>query len=309
MPDDFLGNFEESRFSYKKHPLFIFVGRIHGEVETRFGRHHHDEAGEVIFVRYGAGYTTINGVDHKIHAGDIVLHNKGVSHEEQCFPEGPSGLVEYYYLGVGNLLYEGIKEGDLIPEHLPSIYACGDYKVDVENLMMRLFEECSRKDIGYLHVCQGLTEALIVQIMRIVNRKYRLFKEEENVPIVQKIKNMIDQNFNKDIKLSQIAERLHISSDYLSHVFKNKTGHSPINYLINRRIIESKKLMLQTNKAIKEIAALVGCKSPAYFSYLFKKETGIAPNAYREYVYRNGSSTIDFTPNEQQNIVSFEQDR
>jgi len=298
MPEEFRGNFEESRFSYAKLPLFIFAGHIYGEVETRFGKHHHDEASEIIFIRSGAGFSTINGTDHKIQSGDIILHNKGVSHEEQCYPESPSSMAEYYYLGIGNLLYTGIKEGDLIPDHLPSVYPCGDNRGEMESLMTRLFEECSQKDIGYLHVCQGLTEMIVVQIMRIINREYGLFGAESNVSIVQKIKNMIDQNFNRDIRLSEIAEMLHISNDYLSHVFKNKTGYSPINYLINRRIIESKKLMLQTNKPIKEIAALVGCKSPTYFSFLFKKETGVVPSKYRENINKNKSSTVDAAPAE-----------
>ena len=58
-------------------------------------------------------------------------------------------------------------------------------------------------------------------------------------------------------------------------------GISPINYLINRRIEESKNLLTTTNYSIRDISTIVGFSNSSYFSQMFKKFTGDSPRAYK----------------------------
>ena len=58
--------------------------------------------------------------------------------------------------------------------------------------------------------------------------------------------------------------------------------------MITRRIDEAKRLLLQTDKPIYEIAALVGYENDKYFSMLFKKVVSRTPGAYREHIRNNG---------------------
>jgi YesN/AraC family two-component response regulator len=64
-------------------------------------------------------------------------------------------------------------------------------------------------------------------------------------------------------------------------VFKDQTGESPINYLINLRLEKAKNLLVSTESPIKSIAQAVGYKDAYYFSKLFKKYCGHSPCKFR----------------------------
>jgi len=86
----------------------------------------------------------------------------------------------------------------------------------------------------------------------------------------------------EDITLQTLSDLTYLNKYYLVHAFKNYKGVSPINYLINRRLIEAKHLLATTNYPISKIAASIGFSSQSYFSQVFRKETGMSPNAYRQ---------------------------
>ena len=69
---------------------------------------------------------------------------------------------------------------------------------------------------------------------------------------------------------------------YLSHAFKREYGVSPINYMISRRIDESKYLLAETDLSLSQIAQLLGFSSLSYFSQVFHRTQGISPKEYRQ---------------------------
>ena len=69
---------------------------------------------------------------------------------------------------------------------------------------------------------------------------------------------------------------------YLSHAFKREYGVSPINYMISRRIEESKYLLAETDLSLSQIAQLLGFSSLSYFSQVFHRSQEISPKEYRQ---------------------------
>ncbi|MGO1580515.1 MAG: helix-turn-helix domain-containing protein [Peptoniphilaceae bacterium] len=85
-----------------------------------------------------------------------------------------------------------------------------------------------------------------------------------------------------DISLDDISYISGYNKSYFSRIFKEKRNINFSNFLINLRIEESKKLLLNTDLTILEISIKVGFKSLSYFSSTFKKVTGYSPKKYRE---------------------------
>ncbi|HHW30623.1 MAG TPA: response regulator [Clostridiaceae bacterium] len=85
----------------------------------------------------------------------------------------------------------------------------------------------------------------------------------------------------KELKLNSIAEKYYINYSYLSFMFKKVTGVNFNEYLLNIRMEEAKKLLVNTNLSIKEIARYVGYSGKNFFP-AFKKQFGISPNALRK---------------------------
>lgn len=99
----------------------------------------------------------------------------------------------------------------------------------------------------------------------------------------QKIKNFIDQNFQKDITVDNISKTFNFSRNYLFSLFKKEYGISPKAYISELRIKKAKELLkTEKNLNIGEIAFSVGYKDPLYFSRIFYKKTGISPKDFRK---------------------------
>ena len=106
-------------------------------------------------------------------------------------------------------------------------------------------------------------------------------RDTKNNDIVNQIKNFIDSNAEADLSLETIADRFYISPCYLSSLFKNKTGTSYKNYTIQTKMNAAKKLLINTELPIYEVALKLGYKSPHHFSHIFQSHTGLLPTEFR----------------------------
>ena len=101
-------------------------------------------------------------------------------------------------------------------------------------------------------------------------------------PPVQKAITYINAEISSPNRLCDIAERLGLSSGYLSDLFKKQTGTTLTDFVNNRKIDYSAHLLTTTNKQVQDIAVLVGIVDVQYFSKLFKKIKGETPLTYRK---------------------------
>ncbi len=92
----------------------------------------------------------------------------------------------------------------------------------------------------------------------------------------------LHQNYARTLSRWEIAEAVGVSEDYLSRVFSRELGISPWDYLNRYRILQAKALLRQTREIVGAIARTVGFKDQAYFSRVFRKITGLSPQAYRD---------------------------
>lgn len=91
----------------------------------------------------------------------------------------------------------------------------------------------------------------------------------------------LQDNYGKDIKLSEVAERFEMSVRTFNRRFKAATGKSPLQYLQEIRIEIAKDLLKTSNLSISEIAFKVGYSDMGHFTGLFKKFMAVTPSEYR----------------------------
>ncbi len=92
----------------------------------------------------------------------------------------------------------------------------------------------------------------------------------------------IEENYERPIKLNDIANSIHVNSSYLSRVFKQKTGTTITQTLRKKRIEKAKDIIKTTKTKLYTIASMVGFDDPSYFSFVFKQETGMSPAEYKK---------------------------
>ncbi|MFD0671143.1 helix-turn-helix domain-containing protein [Cohnella sp. GCM10027633] len=93
----------------------------------------------------------------------------------------------------------------------------------------------------------------------------------------------IDANFSRvEFSVNDVAEHLKYSVSYLNKLFNENTGYSVHEYINRKRLQRSKELIEKSDALINDIAAMAGFSSSNYFYFVFKKEFGMTPNAYRK---------------------------
>ena len=91
----------------------------------------------------------------------------------------------------------------------------------------------------------------------------------------------IDQNFQNNITISDIAKSCKIHRNYLGKIFREQLGTSPQEFLITYRMNKAVQLLKTTKLAIKDIGNAVGYPNQLHFSRAFKKVYGLSPSQWR----------------------------
>ena len=132
-------------------------------------------------------------------------------------------------------------------------------------------------NIKISNLISGVMTNLILEKGYIPDQKqYDRYKKDTAYAV-----NYIETHFDQNIKIEEIAELLHVSKYYFIKIFKNYTGITPYEYLINYRINTSKELLKSTDQSINEIAEKVGYPDASSFIRSFKSTVGLTPLKYR----------------------------
>jgi len=107
-------------------------------------------------------------------------------------------------------------------------------------------------------------------------------EERNNSLLIETAKKYIQEHYATNMQLQHLADFLYIHPNYLSKLFKEKTGVNFIDYLTRVRIEKSKVLMKDVNLKIYEIALMTGFSNAKYFSSTFKAIVGLSPREYKD---------------------------
>lgn len=255
-------------------PELIYTGLLEDAPNWFNIQHSHDFC-EILYVAGGAGEAILEEKKFRLAPGDLVVVNPGTLHEERSDAKAPLRLI---FLAIRDFAVPGLPAGCLSQEKY-RVLSCGEYRYKMDIYLRELLQETSSQIEFYQEISQGLVSALLVLVMRLI----RINPEDEAAlsQECQKIKEYLDQNFTSPITLDSLSETVYISKHYLSHLFKEQTGVSPIKYLTSKRMEKACELLSETELPVSEVSKAVGYENPLYFSQVFKRVYGISPVKYR----------------------------
>lgn len=105
----------------------------------------------------------------------------------------------------------------------------------------------------------------------------------ENSQTIRMVKDYIRMHYEEKLSLEGVADKVYLSSAYLSRLFKQETGQNFKDYLAHVRIEEAKKLLKGGCLNINQIADSTGFSNGKHFSRVFREETGQTPSEYRRH--------------------------
>ncbi|MBQ8885126.1 MAG: helix-turn-helix transcriptional regulator [Clostridia bacterium] len=213
-------------------------------------------------VNEGEGFFNFNGVKTVLKKGSAVFLRKefpvdyGPTHGEfrtswvTFDGDGATALFEYF--DVGN--YAVITSSGVL-DKIAKIYALSERNAPPEMLSQKVYELA----IEYFSV----------------------LKKQNGPFALKKAKEYIEKNYNRDISVENIASFSGISQSLLFKLFREKEKSTPTEYLRAVRIAKASQLLIEGKCKIYETASACGFSDVAYFCKVFKAETGITPNAYK----------------------------
>lgn len=230
---------------------------------------------ELFYIVGGKGQFLIQDQLHPVNANNLVIINPNVTHTEVSLNAQP---LEYIVLGIAGieLATDENSNGQFnILDHFES--------AEISGCLRNILREMEQKNTGYEDVCQAYMEILVIRLMRstalAVPTEPQVSSGNQQCAAVRRY---IDLHFKESLSLDQLAAEAHMNKYYLSHAFKREYGESPINYMISRRIEESKYLLAETDLSMSQIAQLLGFSSPSYFSQVFRRTQSVSPMEYRQ---------------------------
>lgn len=101
----------------------------------------------------------------------------------------------------------------------------------------------------------------------------------------QQVYAYVEKNFNRQLKLEEVADYFHLNKCYFCSVLKKELGKTFSQIVNEVRVKKSKELLREGNLPTLSIALSVGFNNQNYFNMTFKKLTGVTPLQYRKNVH------------------------
>ena len=145
-------------------------------------------------------------------------------------------------------------------------------------LATRLYEEFCRDDVESGLAIEGLTSAVLAQLIRVFEREAY---DEPTPAWLPTVLNLLEKRYRAPVRLAELAAHAGVHPRQLSRVFRRCVGVTLTDYVRRRRIDWAGERLVTTDLALSRIAMEAGFTDQAHFARLFKRVTGLTPRAFR----------------------------
>ena len=226
---------------------------------------------------------------------DLVIINPYEYHNTEIFEEGNNPVYHMMNINLSHpAVYTVFKDNkellegneNKLPEIIPFfLNRLGNSDSLCVKLFIMLCDEYNKNGNEFTPLAENLLRSFLYSLINYAvnpdhpqNYKSLNSATVDIVPALQ----YIDSHFNENINLNALSDLCNLSISRFSHLFKDVTGTSAIQYINDLRVSKASMYLNTTSLSISDIALKIGFDDAAYFSRIFKKITGISPSDYRK---------------------------
>ncbi len=244
-----------------------------GHLQCPLHLHYHVE---VVYMKEGNSVAVVDGQEYKVTPDSLLV----------VFPNRPhtyvSTEIERYMIAIvsPNIMPEVVRLFDSYEPKSPIIENVSAFP-ELKQVLELILGLPESRDSGHRTdvVRRGYTVALMGLIF-----KY-LPTEKTNVECSRAMRSVIDycvRNYNCELSLGLLAEELHMSKYYISHLFGKEFNMKFNDYINSLRVSAACRLLCDTSKSITEISEEVGFATARTFNRAFSKQYKLSPTEYRQ---------------------------
>lgn len=258
--------------------------------------HWHEEF-EFFYLETGSLIMTLDDVTYELQAGDAIFIPSHVLHSAIC--PGRTSCSFYALVFSPKFCYAGGRQ-DLYHKYVSAFLNAGQPYSKVLTSSIPWQKECLKllQDLFAPYPGQIDQDTITVHELKIdgtllllwnllyqnhlsvtaAKQDYLKYNDVCNDVILY-----IQQNYQYDILLSELASRIHLSEGQFCRVFKKHMAVTPFEYISRYRIMKSCYLLLNTDKKIADIAISCGFSNISHFNRLFQRYMKTTPSDYRRF--------------------------
>lgn len=230
------------------------------------------------FITNGKGKISINGETTELTAGDIFVLPKNQSIFYQADENTP---WTYTWVGFSGSRAETIlSQTRLLEKYF--LHSHLESKILKKMIDINQTEVQSLPMITELILIGHLNQLLAALVQEFPNDSLKEASTLAKTYVHHAIK-IIHSQYNSPVKVSAIAEKLALSRSYLYKIFKQETGYSIKDYIVQVKMNHACQLLANPDLSITEIANSVGYQDPLTFSSAFKNQYHQSPSDYRKF--------------------------
>ena len=250
--------------------------------------HWHDYM-EIIYIKKGHGYVTVDFKKYKVSGGTLVLILPGELHSMEQYDD-LTMEYENIFFDINMLLskledttntefFRPFFNGQIT---VPTIFSpISSYYKDITKCIDACDEICKTKPIGY----DLFIKAKLYEFFFVLSNRCRNQKNPRNPKSLDKLKiilKYVEHNYMYRIKVADVASLVNFSESHFMRYFKETMNTSFIDYLREYRLTMAARLLLVSDSSILVIGEEVGFDNSSYFNRAFKKQYGMTPSQYRK---------------------------
>jgi AraC-like DNA-binding protein len=220
---------------------------------------------ELVYYVQGSGQTCIGTQTSTYVSHSYSFITPGMVHDER-------------HLETTEVLFIGFTADTAISIDKNAIYH-DDTQHSLLELLLRLKSEFTLQKQDYDKMLNLLTGELIIHLQRLWGQKSQPVLHYDHLVYTR---NYMDEHYRQKIQIEALADMAGYSYDRFRHLFKERYGAAPLQYIFRKRLAYARHMLIHFNHSVAEIAFEAGFFNDAQFCSMFKRETGLTPKQFRK---------------------------
>ena len=278
-----LHNFSAPERANRQFQIEVFDANRHFEVHYP---HRHDFF-EVLFLQKGSGYHVIDNNKYEIKPPCVFFMSPGQAHKIEL----SSDIDGFIYIFTAEFyLLHHINRNRLLEfpffftiQHTnpPLVFSDEANRLFLASLFEKGVTEVAKGEEASVDLIRSLLDLILVYCASLYPQSEGQHNKGKGHLLVKRFYQLVEENYQKNLSVSDYAEMLNITSNHLTQVVKDCAGKTTNIILQEKQLLEIKRLLVYTQLGVSEIAHQLNFADQSYFTKFFKRATGLTPLRFR----------------------------
>jgi AraC-like DNA-binding protein len=261
-----------------------------GHAMALSGPHGHRFLALTYFER-GGGRQRIGSQAWEVREGDLFVIAPGETHEAGELGEAEGWMVQFSADAIepggdpaaflswhsNPLLYPFVRPsgGEVARFEVPA-----EQRPEWSRRLRAMARELREKNPGFREALRAHLTLILVDVGRLAQDVVGQLRLGDQ-PVLAEIFRFIEDHYAEPISTKDVARAANLSSGYLTTLVRRRTGRTVLEWIVERRMAEARRLLVETEESVERIGARVGYKDPTYFARRFRNAHKATPASWR----------------------------